>query len=374
MLNGLPGREKAPLPAGCNPACPGCAHRDLSAAESAVRKGDFLAERLAPWAERLAPLVAIGDAQRLGYRDRAILSAHWDGRRWQLGMMRRDEVVPIHDCPVHTPRLRATVCLLAARLPGYAAFPLHFLVQSGAQCTLVLKTATLPPMGWLDGALQAELAAIGLEGLWLHLHPAAGRKIFHKRGWSLVWGRPRSRDAEGQWHGPAAFQQLIPELYQASRAEAEAFLAPRTGDRVVDLYCGAGGTLRRWLAAGAEAVGVELGGEAVECAQLNAPGAEVLRGCCEARLPQLDRWLVLPAGRRLVYANPPRTGLEPPLRDWLAERCRPARIAYLSCSAGTLGRDLAVLEAGGYRVERISPYDFFPQTLHVEALALLERG
>ena len=57
----------------------------------------------------------------------------------------------------------------------------------------------------------------------------------------------------------------------------------------------------------------------------------------------------------------------------LAEELRPARIAYLSCSAGTLARDLESFEAAGYSLARILPYDFFPLTHHVEALALLER-
>lgn len=52
---------------------------------------------------------------------------------------------------------------------------------------------------------------------------------------------------------------------------------------------------------------------------------------------------------------------------------RPKRIAYLSCSAGTLRRDLEGLPVSGYRVVRIIPYDFFPQTYHVETLVLLER-
>jgi len=48
------------------------------------------------------------------------------------------------------------------------------------------------------------------------------------------------------------------------------------------------------------------------------------------------------------------------------------RLAYLSCSAGTLARDLSVLEAAGYRVTGIEPYDFFPLTHHVETLARLD--
>jgi tRNA/tmRNA/rRNA uracil-C5-methylase (TrmA/RlmC/RlmD family) len=47
------------------------------------------------------------------------------------------------------------------------------------------------------------------------------------------------------------------------------------------------------------------------------------------------------------------------------------RIAYLSCSAGTLARDLAGLESAGYVVCSLHPFDFFPLTHHVECLALL---
>ncbi|MDD3708601.1 MAG: hypothetical protein PHR17_10130 [Aminobacterium sp.] len=46
-------------------------------------------------------------------------------------------------------------------------------------------------------------------------------------------------------------------------------------------------------------------------------------------------------------------------------------MAYLSCSAGTLARDLLYLEEKGYEVKHITPYDFFPNTYHVETLACL---
>jgi tRNA/tmRNA/rRNA uracil-C5-methylase (TrmA/RlmC/RlmD family) len=74
----------------------------------------------------------------------------------------------------------------------------------------------------------------------------------------------------------------------------------------------------------------------------------------------------------VAYVNPPRSGLEAEVAQALARELRPARIAYLSCSAGTLARDLAMLESAGYAVVRIHPYDFFPLTHHVEALALLD--
>ena len=142
---------------------------------------------------------------------------------------------------------------------------------------------------------------------------------------------------------------------------------------MLDLYCGYGASLRAWLEAGATALGVELSGEAVELAAGNAPQATVLRGTCVQRLPQVRDWWLARDGERVAYVNPPRSGLEGEVVAALAGELRPARLAYLSCSAGTLSRDLALLAEAGYEVVRIRPYDFFPLTHHVEAQALLER-
>lgn len=359
------------VPPGCEPRCPGCAHRTLSAAASAVQKIDGLRQRLAPWVELLRPMRTVADAARWNYRRKVCLSAVWDAAAgWNLGLWRRDELIPIPDCPVHATPVRAMIGWLRQALPPAEDFPLAFFVQSDAQVTLIVKTRHCPALDWLNEARRRDLTVIGIEGLWLHLHPSAGRRLFARNGWTLLWGQPRSRDEGGLIYGPTAFQQQIPELYRQALDEAESFLAPQPGDALADLYCGIGASLVRWTRRGAQTLGVELGGEAVECAGRNAPDATLLRGKCAQRLPQLRAW-TLPI-RRLLYVNPPRTGLEPEVCDWVATEFRPERIAYLSCSAATLSRDLTRLTAAGYTVATLTPYDFFPQTRHVEVLALLQ--
>ena len=123
-------------------------------------------------------------------------------------------------------------------------------------------------------------------------------------------------------------------------------------------------------------LGVELGGEAVECAKLNVPQALVLRGACRQRVPQINSWTIRQIAddrELLMYVNPPRTGLETEVLDWICKNRYPQRIAYLSCSPGTLSKNLAQLCNSGYKVERLIPFDFFPQTIHVECLALLKQ-
>jgi 23S rRNA (uracil1939-C5)-methyltransferase len=364
-----------PLHPGCERRCPGCAHRRLSAGESEGRKRAWLLKRLADWAERIRPLQAIGGEARWAYRDRVCLKCEWRDGAWQIGMNLGDEVIAIPDCPVHSRRVTATLHALLDSLPDGDGFPLAYLVQSGAQVTLVLKTHRLPDLSWLSSETRARLHNAGVEGLWLHLHPAVGRKIFNKPGWHLLWGRARSIDDQDLRYGPIGFQQLIPTLYQRALDAAQAHLSPSADAIIIDLYSGSGATLRRWSQADCPAIGVELGAQAWECAVINAPAATTLRGTCAQRLPQLDAWAERSRHQsktRLLFANPPRTGLEQAVREWICNRYRPRRMAYLSCSAGTLHKDLSILTADGYGVEAIIPYDFFPHTYHVETLTFLE--
>jgi 23S rRNA (uracil1939-C5)-methyltransferase len=360
-----------PIPRGCEPACHGCRHRELTSAASVAQKTAYLQRALAPWADRLQPVRVAPPERRYGYRDRVTLTAGWDAAEgWRFGLVRRDELIAIHDCPVHAPRIRRLVHHLRATLPPHERLPLAYLHVAGAQATLVVKAREFDPAAVAracDG-----LGGLGYEGLWVHCHPAAGRKLFARSGWHLAWGRAESA-VDGLTHGPTSFQQLLPELHDAALDAACAHLAPGPGAGVLDLYCGHGSSLGRWRAAGAATLGVELGGEAVALAARNAPGAAVLRGTCVARLPQVRAWWTDQSGDRLAYVNPPRSGLEDELRDALARELQPERTAYLSCSAGTLARDLAAFEAAGHDVRSLLPFDFFPGTHHVECLALLSR-
>ncbi len=371
--------ETGHAPDGCPPRCPGCPHRHLSAAQSTAQKTEWLKRKLAPWADRLLPIVSPDGPNRFGYREKTCLSAEWGSTGWQIGLTAGEELIPIFECPIHTERIRKSMGILAAALPPSSifppyAFPLKYVVQSGAQLVLVMKTRQLPDISPFIDPLWEKLSEIGIEGLWLHLFPSVGRRVFAKNGWHLVRGRPSSRDAAGFIYGPVAFQQVFPSLHDQALDRAETFFDPGPGDAVIDLYSGLGRTLARWFKRGALTAGVELCGEAVRFARKNVPGAEIFRGACAQRIVQLDSWRKGPASGKLllIYVNPPRSGLEPEVVEWIID-AGPAKIAYLSCSAGTLRRDLIRLCAHGFEVREIRPYDFFPRTRHVETLATLQK-
>ncbi len=372
MLNGIPPHMDIRRSA-CPPECPGCAHRHLSASESLTQKQRWIVKKLIKWGDTIQPIQTPGPGLRQGYRENVCLSSSWENSQWSIGLRHRDAVIPIPDCPVHSSRVRSAMASFAHALPPASEFPMIYYAQSGGQVTLILKSKEMPPMSWLSPDLREKLGLTGIDGVWLHRHPSAGRRVFAKNRWDLVWGKARSVDQQGFVYGPTSFQQLIPGLYNQALDAAEFFLSPGEDDLLFDLYAGIGASLARWPRQAKHVIGVELSGESFECAKLNAPSAVIYRGACHHRLAQLTEALEYPHQKRLLYANPPRTGLEAEIRQWIAKVCQPGKLAYLSCSAGTLKRDLTELENQGYRIEQIIPYDFFPHTLHVEALALLQR-
>ncbi len=376
------------LPQGCEIRCPACRHRGLGPLQSLERKHRFLEEVLrAP----VRPVRSVPEGGRLGYRERTCLHARLQEGRWAFGMLRsvgrsaelKEEFVPIPQCPVHSERVRAVFEFLARNLPTHETirFPLVYAAVSGNLLALVIKWDRRQALdaGLLETLSGLDWGASGLEGVHLNFNASAGRRVFASGGWERLWGAALTRTDSGLWHGVQAFQQLIPELYEESLDEAMRHLRPGPGGAVLDLYSGIGASILRW--GDVPVLGVELGGEAIECARLNLSSAvgvrvEVLRGKCSDRIPQMDEWVrrqTVEGRELLAYVNPPRTGLEPEVLRWLGGLGALTRLAYLSCSPGTLSRDLEQLQEQGLRTVELIPFDFFPQTHHVETLALLER-
>jgi 23S rRNA (uracil1939-C5)-methyltransferase len=153
-------------------------------------------------------------------------------------------------------------------------------------------------------------------------------------------------------------------------------MAGLTGrERVFDLFCGIG-TLGLSLASRAgEVWGVEIVPEAIADAEENARR----NGIENARFRTGDarkeiRPLVEEAGRPdVVVVDPPRAGLSKKVVRRLIE-CDAPRIVYVSCNPTTLAPNAAQLSEAGYRLRRVRPVDMFPQTPHIECVALLEKA
>jgi len=148
---------------------------------------------------------------------------------------------------------------------------------------------------------------------------------------------------------------------------------------VFDLYCGTG-TISLFLAGLAERVtGIEAVSRAVEDAKDNAlrnncKNAEFIKGQAEKVMPRLlaGQPRLVGGACELVVVDPPRSGCDKRLLVSVLD-AKPDKIVYVSCNPATLARDLKVLAAGGYLVEKVQPVDMFGWTRHVECVVLMSK-
>ena len=173
-------------------------------------------------------------------------------------------------------------------------------------------------------------------------------------------------------HG--AFFQTNTEMAERLYAVAAEYAGLSGGERLFDLYCGIGTIGLTMAARAGEVWGLELVPEAIADAERNAER----NGIDNARFVAGDvrigvRPLLERAGRPdVVVVDPPRAGLSKKIVRRVIE-CEAKRIVYVSCNPTTLAPNAAQLVEAGYRLRRVRPVDMFPQTPHIECVALLEK-
>jgi 23S rRNA (uracil1939-C5)-methyltransferase len=350
-----------PSPYRVEPRCPHYVKDDC---------GGCQLQHLAPDAQREARRRFVGDAlRRIGgvetgdppiepapsdweYRTR--LTLHSDGERIGLHPVDRPaEVFDLEVCPITSPALTSLWREVRRRrslLPRRFLHVVLRLDREGGRHLLVETRGAAPWPGARE--LGAELTKAGVRAtLWLRPEEGAAR---------VVWGHDEAFPA-------TVFEQVHPAMGDRARAYALALLGEVRGLFVWDLYAGIGDTTRELVARGASVASVESDRKAVERAERTLPGREhgVRRMAARAE----DAVASLPAAEAVV-TNPPRTGMDERVSAAL-DRSGAARIAYISCDPATLARDIRRLTC--YRLADLRAFDLFPQTAHIESVALLER-
>lgn len=363
-----------PSPDRVTPSCPhyrpcgGCPWMHLGADASRRWRQNLVVEALsaagfsADVTVRVEAVVPCPDGD-FGYRHLAKLVAVHDGGAVRLGAFGRNshDVVGVDHCAVLAPALRAWTTLRLALPDGLLR---HVVVRRSRSDGTVLATLVARHD---TPELRRVATMLPADGVFLHVNDGPGNGIFDPCApTERILGVDLLEEQVNGVRfgvGPTDFFQTNPST--AARLWSD---LPRADGRpVLDLYCGVGAVALQ-LARGASAVmGIESSPAAVARARQNAD-----RNGISASFEAATVGAPLPidfAGG-LVVVNPPRTGLQ----VGVAERVlalEPSELVYVSCDPRTLARDLVRLVAGGLRVARVTPYDMFPQTVHVETVAVL---
>jgi 23S rRNA (uracil1939-C5)-methyltransferase len=236
-----------------------------------------------------------------------------------------------------------------------------------------------------EGELEAgELAAALAEGLGESLDGVlwtrSDRPAETTQGGDteLVWGEGELPERLGELDlriSAEAFFQTNTEMAEVLYGTVAEYAALQGWERVYDLYCGIGSIALTLAPRAGELWGIELVERAVADAIEGAKRNEIDK----ARFFAGDARLALPellerAGRPdVIVVDPPRAGLSKKVVHRIID-ASPRRIVYVSCNPTTLAPNAAELVAAGWELKRVRPVDMFPQTHHIETVALLERG
>lgn len=349
-----------PSPERVQPPCPyyglcgGCHLQHMTYAAQLAYKQGLVRSQLQKIAhiDGRAVRPILGMDEPWAYRNHIQLSSQPEGL---LGFQawRSHEIIAVESCLLTHPFLDEIWEALDLDLEGAQRVSLRAGLATGEQM-LILEgdDSSLPE---LEVDVPISCVYLGSEG---ELVVMAGDSYLHEE----LGGR--------------RYRISAPSFFQVNTAQAERMLSvveelldPRTSETLVDAYCGVGALSLFIAPKVGRVVGIESSPWAIEDALHNANEQDAVEfrcGAVEDVLPELD------VRADAIVLDPPRSGCSPRALQALL-RCAPRRIVYVSCDVATLARDVRQLVAKGYELAVVQPIDMFPQTHHIESVALLRR-
>ncbi len=311
--------------------CGGCDFQQMDYATQLAAKVGIIRDCLHRIAKiEVDEIEMVGSPQEFGYRSRA--KWHLDRIEQTFGYFRRDshEVVDVAECPILTPGLQTTL----------------------SEVRSSLDWSTL----WED---SAEIEAVSQDG--------GGASFFTRE-------MPQQTTEITVNVAGEEFTFSAQSFFQANRFLVEKLIETAIGGAegttALDLYCGVGLFALPMARNFTNVIGVEDNGIAVTFARKNAARSGLKN--IELRRSGVHRFLneCNLNSTDMILIDPPRAGAEKGTIEKIAE-LKPKQISYVSCEPSILARDLVVFLDAGYKIDKITALDLFPQTHHVETVVRL---
>jgi 23S rRNA (uracil1939-C5)-methyltransferase len=341
VLEPAAGRVAAPCPVFGR--CGGCHYQHAAYPHQLAAKRSILEEELRRLGKIEPPAeIAVLAGEPWGYRNRVQLQVE-KGRLGYLEM-RSHKMCGIAQCPIASPKL------------NQAIETLNRMLQDPKWPRMVRSLELFTD----ENSVQLNLIETG--------RPVA-RRFFEWCAENIPGMVEGALDYNGQFRvSRGSFFQvnrfLLEKLVEIAVEGAE-------GESAFDLYAGVGLFVPALARKFHHVTAVESGSGAVRDLQFNAERAGLANVRAETNMvEQFLQEQERPAD--FVLLDPPRAGLGKAVVRRLAE-LQARQVALVACDPATLARDLAGLLAAGYRMERMTMIDLFPQTYHVEAVVLLQR-
>jgi 23S rRNA (uracil1939-C5)-methyltransferase len=359
--------------------CGGCHYQHAAYPAQVQMKVAILQETLERVGLAALPAIQTHTGEPWVYRNRTRLRiAELEGTL-RVGYNRRgsNEFLAIHECPISAPLVwRAAEALLIVAAEGSTAGRLlrgagevEFFT-TGDERKLQLTLFARKVQAGFDALCERMQELVPeMVGAGISLLPSSEpQRRVRSPGPLKTWGADGLNYTvadEGYWISRGGFFQvnrfLVDELVRL-------VTAGRRGAVAWDLYAGVGLFSRALARAFVQVVAVEAAGHDLSIS-FKGPG----RRAVETTTVEFLRNAVVQRERpELIVMDPPRAGVGAEVCALLARISSP-EIVYVSCDPVTLARDLKLLVAAGYNIAEIHMVDMFPQTFHLETVAILRR-
>ena len=385
-------RSKRP-PCRVSAECLGCPLIAMRYVDQKVWKRGMVLNELAGYPE-LADITVhplLSPERLIHYRNSAKLIVAGKHSEPFLGIYRRasHDVFDLEECPIHHPLINRVMDVVRRgitrlKVPIYNPRSkmglLRYLVvriseaEQKAMVVLVTADKGYNEIHHLSKFIREALPEVDVVAS--NINSSEGNVIFGQKDTFLTKQQYLTEQIGDIYLqiSPRSFFQVNSSGARLIYEKVREWVAPDRDSTVLDLYCGIGG-IGLFLAEQAKKViGIEVVEEAVADARKNAR----LNGFTNCRFEAGDAAELLEdladEGERIdaVVLNPPRKGCDEQVLQAVSG-LSPRRIVYVSCSPQSLMRDLAILKKLGYVCREIQPVDMFPQTVHVENVARLEK-
>ena len=361
--------------------CGGCSLQHFDPVAQLAFKESTLFERLnhaVPQAgfDRLPPLTG----PVLAYRRKARLAVRYVHKKEQVLVGFREKnssfITNMSSCQVLDPRIADLLPALSALIAGLESYREIPQIEVAAgdpdsqECSAAFIFRHLKPLTEED---LAKLLSFAREkAIALYLQPGgmeSVHKVYPDEGKDRLYYSLPEFDLTLAFH-PTDFTQVNAEINKHMIARAIRLLDLADSDVVLDLFCGLGNFTLPLARYCRQVTGVEGSQEMVSRAQENAIANDIKTAefySADLTQPMAGQaWCKRTINK--VLLDPPRSGALEVLPEII--NIRPERIVYVSCNPATLARDAEYLVENGYELVSAGVMDMFPQTAHVEAMAL----